>query len=131
MHTAVLQDWITVRGAGGTGSPLPPGATVVQDQDDWLDVSPYQDVFIWVACSEITGTPTIQFETSPTTDEVFFQAITGATTLTASATPTVVKVPMLSATTPIARFLRWRLTGGSTTWDATFRVVVACNSPGM
>ena len=138
MHTYVLQDWITIRGAGAAGPPyIGPGATIVQDQDDWLDLSPYQDIFFWVDCREVTtgaGNVSITFETSPTVDDSLFQAIMSSTNLSASATPTLIKAPMLSATVPIARYVRWRLTssnGAASTWDATFRVVVAANSPGM
>jgi hypothetical protein len=49
----------------------------------------------------------------------------------AGSTPTVIKTPMLSASVPIARYLRWRLTSTNTPWDATFRIIVAANSPGM
>jgi hypothetical protein len=132
MKSFVLQEWVTIRGAGPAN---PPGATIVQDQDDWLDLSLFQDVFFFIACSEIVGTPTITFETSPTTDEGFFQPIAAATSLVASASVMVIKAPMLTASTsgtmPIARYVRWRLTGSTTPWDATFRVVVAANSPGL
>jgi hypothetical protein len=56
--------------------------------------------------------------------------VTGAA-LTVSNTPAIVKLPMLTATVPLARFLRWRLTGPATTWDVTMRIVIAANSPGM
>jgi len=127
MHTYVLQEWTTIRGSGSAGA----GQTIVQNQTDWLDLSPFQDVFFWIAVSEVTGAVTLTFETAPTVDDTLFQAITTASTLTASATPTVVKMPMLSATVPISRYLRWKLIGPASTWDATFRVLVAANSPGM
>jgi hypothetical protein len=80
-------------------------------------------------------TVSLFLETSPTDDDVLFQSITGTgaavTPLAASNTPTVVKMPMLSATVPISRYLRWRLASSGGTWDATFRILVAANSPGM
>jgi hypothetical protein len=39
---------------------------------------------------------------------------------------------MLSATVPLARYVRWQLTvGGAASYDATFRIMVAANSPGL
>jgi len=139
MHAFVLQDWITIRG-NGTATV---GTTVVQDQTDWLDLGPYQDLFFWVACSEVTGTTvSLYFETSPTDDEALFQSLFGGvvpssevaaiSTMTASPSPTIVKVPMLSAVIPLARYLRWKLIGPTgATWDVTMRILVAANSPGM
>jgi hypothetical protein len=132
MHTFVLQDWTTVRGTSGTY-----GQSIVQSERDWLDLSPFQDLFAWVDVRELTGSPiNLFFDTSPTEDESFFVSMTGATgvtggALTVSSTPAIVKLPMLTATVPLARFLRWRLTGPATTWDVTMRIVIAANSPGM
>ncbi len=124
MHAFMLQDWTTIRGSV---------TTVTQGEDGWLDLTAYQDLVFWVDCREQSGSsaPTIAFQTSPTKDESLFTSIVTATTLAASATPTVVKALLASATVPIARYLRWQLTGPSGTWDATFRVLVAANSPGM
>ncbi len=128
MHTLILQDWTTIRGSGSGA-----GATIVQSEQDWLDLSAYQDLTFWLDVREVFGgTVTIFFETSPAADESLFQPmITTGTALTAAAAPTIVKAPMLSANVPIGRFLRWKLTGPATTWDATFRVLVAANSPGL
>lgn len=139
MHTFVLQDWITIRGQSGTQ-----GQTITQSQQDWLDLSPFQDVFFWVIVTETTPTGAsnglnLIFETSPTDDEALFQSLLGGgatptpaiSNIQASPTPTIIKLPMLSATVPLARYLRWKLTGPASTWDVTMRIVVAANSPGM
>jgi hypothetical protein len=136
MHTFVLQDWTTIRGFTGTN-----GQTIVQTERDWLDLSPFQDLFAWVDVREVTvggGSVSLFLDTSPTEDENFFQSMTGATSVTGAAltpslTPVVAKLPMLTATVPLARYLRWRLQNTSSTgaWDVTMRVVVAANSPGM
>jgi len=140
MHTFVLQDWITIRGYSTTaGPPLPPGLSITQNAADWIDLSPFQDVFFWVTVSEVLGASTVSLflETAPTADDALFQPLAGVGTasisgLVASATPVVLKYPMLSAPIPISRYLRWRLTNSvAATWDATFRIVVAANSPGM
>jgi hypothetical protein len=126
MHAFILQDWITIRGAV---------TTVTQGEDAWLDLTAYQDVVFWLDCREVSGstTPTITFQTAPTKDESLFTAMATASTLSTTTNPTIVKTTLSGASTltPIARYLRWQLLGPSGTWDATFRVLVAANSPGM
>ena len=126
MHTFILQDWTTIRANTAGGS-------VVQSEESWLDLSAFQDLFFWVDVREVTGTVTLFFDTSPTADESLFQPlVAGGQALTASTTPTLVRAPMTSASVPVARYVRWRASGsGANPWDATFRVVLAANSPGM
>jgi hypothetical protein len=124
MHTFILQDWTTVK-SSGTG----PGVT--QDPDLWLDLSPFQDVVFWLLSPESTGSPSLNLQTSPTTDDAFFELATIYTqTITPSATPVVVPVYMATAPIPLARYVRWQISGGGA-WDATFRIVVSANSPGF
>jgi hypothetical protein len=124
MHGFILQDWTTIRGGGSV-------TTVTQQETDWLDLSPYQDVVFWVDVKEVTSNPTLYLQTSPTLDDSFFQSMT-TVTMAAAAAPTVVALLMLSASTtiPVARYVRWQI-AGTTTWDATFRIALAANSPGM
>jgi hypothetical protein len=123
MHAFILQDWTTIRGSV---------TTVTQGEDGWLDLTAYQDLVFWVDVREATGaTPQISFQTSPTKDESLFTNIVAAANLVASASPAVTKGLLASATVPIARYLRWQIIGPSGTWDSTFRVLVAANSPGM
>jgi len=69
MHAFILQDWNTIRGASTI-------ATVIQSEDNWLDLTPYQDVMFWVDCRAFTGTTVqIQFQTSPTKDDSLFTAL--------------------------------------------------------
>jgi hypothetical protein len=128
MHTYVLQDWTTIRGTGTATS-------ITQGEQGWLELTPFQDVFFWIDVREASGmTVTIDFQTSPNEDETLFTPIVtmpAATLTLIVGTLTLVKAPMLSALVPVARFLRWNLTGTGTPWDATFRVVVAANSPGL
>ena len=137
MHTFVLQEWTTIRGAS-SGS----GLTIVQSERGWLDLSPFQDLFAWVDVREVTagtGSLALFFDTSPTEDENLFVSMTSGASgvtggaLVASSTPVIVKLPMLTAAVPLSRFLRWRLvySSPSATWDVTMRIVVAANSPGM
>jgi len=115
----------------------------VQGQDEWLDLSAYQDLTFWLDVRNVStvsggaATVTMYFETSPAADESLFQpvvvpnAANGLASIAASATPTIVKAPMYSAAVPIGRFLRWRLHSTTASWSATFRVLVAANSPGL
>ena len=126
MHTFILQDWITVRGANNT---------VTQSESEWLDLTQYEDVGFWIDVREVTGTVTLNIQTSPTKDESFFAAanIYQNAALAASATPitpSTTKVLMSSATIPIARYVRWSLTSSTATFDATFRIIASANAPG-
>jgi hypothetical protein len=122
MHSFILQDWTTIRGGV---------ATVIQGEADWLDLSSYQDCIFFLDVREASGTPTITFQTSPTKDEALFQTMITATLMTASATgAAAIKATLTNAIVPVARFVRWQI-NGTITWDSTFRVIVAANSPGM
>jgi hypothetical protein len=125
MHTFILQDWTTIRGATST--------SIIQGESGWLDLTAYQDCVFWIDTREITGTTvTMTLQTSPSKDEILFSTMVTAFQLALSTTSATVKPALLaSAPTPLARFVRWQLTGPAVTWDATFRILVAANSPGM
>jgi len=126
MYSFVLQDWITIQGSGTS-------TTILQSEDGWLDMSPYQDVCAWVDVREQANNPTLWFETSPSADaELFVKMHTTAVSLTVPATPTpqVIQLLMGSAAVPIARYLRWRI-DGTTPWEVTMRILIAANAPGL
>lgn len=124
MHTFILQDWTTIRGSV---------TTVTQGEAGWLDLTPFQDLVFWIDCREESTSPTLTVQTSPTKDETLFTPMFSAITLSSNTTP-VIKPALMSAGTstnpPVARYIRWQLASGTTTWDATFRILVAANSPG-
>lgn len=127
MHTFILQDWTTVRGSNNT---------VIQSEADWIDLTPYQDVVIWIDVREVTGTVALQLQTSPTKDEVFFLAAPGGTGIyqlspVTATTQAPQKVLMSAATVPLARYLRWQLSSASTPYDVTFRIMISANAPGL
>jgi|HubBroStandDraft_1064217.scaffolds.fasta_scaffold03873_7 hypothetical protein len=128
MHAYILQDWTTIRGASTV-------LTLTQEEEGWLDLSPYQDVIFWISATSSTNTPTITFQTSPSKDDALFMALAPGYTIPTTGVPgggpMVVAALMSTALVPIARWLRWQLTATSGTWDATFRVLIAANSPGM
>ncbi len=121
MHTFILQDYATIRGTTGTA--------ITQNESGWLDLTPYQDLVFWIDTRELTATVTCRLQTSPTKDEAMFLDIITSFALAV----TVTQKPALlgTATVPIARYLRWVLIGSATPWDATLRIYVAANSPGM
>ncbi len=121
MHTFILQDYATIRGNSST--------TITQNESAWLDLTPYQDLVFWIDTRELTGAVTCRLQTSPTKDEAMFLDIIASFALAV----TVTQKPALLgvATVPIARYLRWVLVGPASTWDATLRIYVAANSPGM
>ena len=122
MHTFVLTDWITVKGSGNS---------VIQSESEWLDLTPYEDVVVWIDCREASGTPTLAIQTSPTKDETFFGA-SGASLYSATLTAATVvqKFTMTGTNVPLARYLRWQLSGAAG-FHATFRIMVSANAPGM
>jgi hypothetical protein len=121
MHTFILQDYATIRGSNNT---------ITQNESGWLDLTPYQDLVFWVDTRELTGTTvTLRLQTSPTKDDLMFADIISSFTLSVGV---VQKAALLSAASvPIARYLRWVMTGTATPYDATIRIYVAANSPGM
>lgn len=123
MHSFVLQDWITIRGAASTN--------VTQGESGWLDLAPYQDLSIWLDVREFSGsTPQMVFETAPIKEDVLFLPMVAAFNLTLSpANP--YRVPITTAQTPVARYARWRIVAPAGPWDATFRILMSADGLGM
>jgi hypothetical protein len=126
MDAFVLQDWVTIRGAANT--------TVTQGENEWLDLSPYEDVVFWLQVSEVTGVPTLLYQTSPNKDESFFAAQTAGMTgtgvaLAASSTSVVTPVFAWNALFPLARYVRWQVIPASTAFDVTMRILVTAVAP--
>jgi len=125
MHTFVLQEWTTIRGASGIN--------VTQSESEWLDLTQYEDLTLWIDCKELTGTTvTLNIETSPTKDDSLFAAMYAATLTTTLISPSTAaaKILMSSATVPVARYVRWKLVAPAAAYDATFRIFIAANAPG-
>jgi hypothetical protein len=125
MHAFILQEWTTIRGAANTN--------VTQSEDQWLDLSPYQDVFFYLDCREFTGAiaPALSYQTSPTKDEALFQTMIGPNNFVVGVAAVTKSILSTNPAVPLARYARWFITGPANAWDATFRVLVAANSPGM
>jgi hypothetical protein len=130
MHSFVLQDWITIR--GGTAI-----TKVTQSEQAWLELVNYQDVIVWLQVSEVTtgaGTITLNYDTAPIKDESLFVAMGSTTVSGAIMTPPTLVPVILSAlpNQPLARWVRWRVaqSGATSSWDLTFRVLLAANAVG-
>jgi hypothetical protein len=124
MRSYVLQDWITIRGVAS--------GVVTQGESGWLDLAPYQDVSFWLDCREVFGsTPQIAFQTSPNKEDGLFQAMVGPINLTLTPSNPYRVLLTQNPTVPLARWVRWQLTGPAGAWDATFRVLAACNALGL
>jgi len=124
MRSFVLQDWITIRGASAT--------PINQGESEWLDMGPYQDVSFYVDVREYSGStvPTLQFQTAPIKDEVLFQPmLSPAISVNSVTNPN--RVPITTTAVPVAQWVRWQLVGPASTWDVTFRVLVAADALGL
>jgi hypothetical protein len=124
MHSFVMQDWITIRGANATA--------INQGESSWLDLGPYQDVSFYVDVREYSGssTPTLQFQTAPLKEDVLFQNMLG-TAISVNSITNPYRVAITTTACPVARYVRWQLVGPASTWDVTFRVVLAATALGL
>ena len=125
MYCFVAQDWVTIRGQTGVTS-------ISQGEQAWLDLGTYRDLVVWLEVKEGTGTFAVVFETAATKDDSAFGpaglvlASPGVTV-----TPILVDIQLVVQTNaPPARWFRWRLANNSpsSTWDLTFRILVAANT---
>lgn len=133
MHSLVLQDWLTIRGAQQTsGSPT----AVNQVEVDWLDLSGYQDIVVWLHVTEFTlggaTSITVNTQTAAGKDEVLFANMSSA--LVTSTGVGVNTIYSGSASQPLARWVRWQIVPTSLpstgVWDITLRIFLSCNAPG-
>lgn len=117
-HTFLLQDWTHLQAT----------TQMVQDDSDWIDLAQFTDVVFYTSVKHFTGTAvTVHFQTSPSKDETLFAAMASRT---ASVSDRLVdKVLFASASEPLARWARWRLTGTGA-FEITFRIWVAAISTG-
>ncbi len=129
MRGIMLQDWVTLRGQGGTTTPI------IQGQPFWLDLLPYRDVIAWLEVRNFTtdaGTVQLSYQTSPTQDEGLFATMAGPLTVSVGVMITQMIAPII-ATVPLSRYFRWLVspsTAPTNPWDITFRILIAVNQPG-
>ncbi|HTC70882.1 MAG TPA: hypothetical protein VK662_15030 [Acidothermaceae bacterium] len=105
---------------------------MTQAESDYLDLSPFQDVAFWIDVREVSGTTvTLTIQTGPSLDDALFTAMVAGTALSAASVPIVQTAIMTAASVPLARWVRWQLTGSGSPWDTTFRILAAANAPGL
>lgn len=132
MYGFLLQDWTTIRFANTV-------TTVTQSEANWVSLQPYQDIVFFLEVREVTlgsgvTAVTLDYQTAPMKDEALFvNMVTGSGLIVSSpsVSPIVNKVLLASATVPLARWVRWKLTttGTPTTLsDVTFRLTCAANA---
>jgi len=121
MRCFEMQDWATIRG----GSSI---VTTTQSEHQWLDLSEYRDVTVWTEIKEATvgsGSVSVSFETCPSKDDALFAV--AVTAFSAVPGVTVSVVHRDTASVPLGRWLRWKVTqaGAGQTWDVAFRIWVS------
>ncbi len=121
-YVTLMQDWITLQTSGAN--------TVIQAEEQWLDMADFLDIVFYISTQQVSGTtPTLTFKTSPSKDDALFSTLSGAAqVLTASTNHAPITVKFASAAIPLARYVRWELSGTGVT--ATFRVYTAATTQG-
>ena len=115
MEALLLQDFTTVRGTAST--------QVIQPSYGWLDLGELEDIVLYTDVRETLPNAKMTFETAPApTDAAFVTLVPQFILATGLRTDSMFAS---LANVPVARFLRWRLSGDANPWDATFRVWVA------
>lgn len=107
-------------------------ATFVQARADWLDLVDYADVVFWVEVRSVSnpgaGNIVLTYETAPAMEESLFQPL-GTVTLAVASTPVITKVELGSnPSTPLARYVRWKLAGTAAgSWSVSLRIFAMAN----
>jgi hypothetical protein len=128
MRCLVLQDWTTVSSSVGTATPIS------QSPDAWFDAGGFQDIVAWFQCTHAitsSGGLNLGLASSPTREsDYLFQgfALVDPTNIGVQVSVVLNKSP----NPPIARWIKWFVgpTYTSATWEVTFRIFLAVNSPG-
>lgn len=105
-----LAPWTTLSGSSS--------ASITQAQREWVDVSDYADGAFWIDVKDITGSVRIYVDTAVTDEEEYFTPLFSYVTSTGT---TLRLTRFADATTPMLRYVRWRLSSG-VTWSVTFRI---------
>jgi hypothetical protein len=118
-HGGKLQGWVTIRG--------PDSGTIVQEEDEWLDLWDYDDVVIWCQITDQSNVDALVIQTSPVKDEQMFHTL-ATPLLVPTAGPRTTTVAFASAATPLARYVRWKCTGRvGSAFSLTFRAWVVAS----
>ena len=123
----LLEDYITISGKPGAGV-----YSIAQSSHKYMDVGDYEDLVFYLDVRNYSGgggTLSVAYETSPTREDSTFLAMMAPVALSQPGL-VVTAAPFAIASTPAARFVRWRLFAPLATgaWEATFRILVTAYS---
>jgi hypothetical protein len=134
MECILMQEWITLRGASSGVS------SITQNDECWLDLSPYTDIVAWIGVRDVTIPGTgfsvyLDIQTATVRDELYFLSMIGSPgqslATNGGGPPTVINLARDFAVVPLSRWLRWKLSisdaSPTAAWDATFCVWIAAN----
>ncbi|MBI4704207.1 MAG: hypothetical protein HY744_24115 [Deltaproteobacteria bacterium] len=111
-QTILLQDWKYVSGS----------SEIVQAETGWLDLADFTDFAAYLSVKDLSGAPTIYYETSPSKDNDLFATMASVAPGAAGRTVSIVRYS--SASEPLARWVRWRINAAAA-YTLNFRVWVA------
>lgn len=115
-----LQGWLTIRG--------PDSSTVVQGEDDWLDLTDFLDVAIWHQVTDQSNVATLTIETAPAKEEALFSSM-ASLGLASSLSPQITPAIFARAAVPLARYLRWKIVGRmGGAFSITFRLWIVATA---
>ncbi|MGD0530528.1 MAG: hypothetical protein ABSE49_35670 [Polyangiaceae bacterium] len=120
MDSILLQNWVTISADQSLTS-------IGQGADQWFDLGDYEDIQLILEVTEVTGTVTMNYETSPSFEEASFMAC--VTPFTIATGVQYNSVLAAYAPVPVAQYLRWRLSSpGGSGWDVMFRIWLSAYS---
>jgi hypothetical protein len=119
VHALLLQNWITL--STEVNSP-----NITQGAGSWIETEEFEDLVFFLDVKQQSGAATfITYQTAPVPEDIAFAALLPSIALSTGTRAD--RVLATFAPVPVARFLRWQLSGGASA-IATFRVWVAAYS---
>lgn len=95
---------------------------ITQPLREWADALSYADGVFWIDVKSKSGAPTLHIQTAAVAEDGYFQDFVDPV----SAEGIAMKITRFaSATTPMMRYLRWKIEAGASSWSLTFRVMAA------
>ncbi|GMV40505.1 MAG: hypothetical protein AMXMBFR64_22210 [Myxococcales bacterium] len=92
----------------------------IQPQREWPDIGSFADGTIFVDIKDRGGAPTLHLQTAIVEEDAYFVDFTGGIATTGT---TLLVSRFATATTPMMRYLRWKVEAGASAWNLTFRIL--------
>lgn len=115
-----LAPWTRLKGATGA-------TTITQAKDEWLDVSGFRHGVLCVDVRDFDNSVFIYLQSSNTLNEEDFTTLTSYRPTGAGKKYYVIDS---TATTPLLRYLRWKVGDASGAWRLTFRLMASLKGRG-